>query len=109
MIKEQRQLGVDAMPTFISLMNWTDQGMRSARETTARAKAAGELASKMGGELKNVYWTVGQYDIVAVADFPDDETGTAFLLALAGQGNVRTTTLRAFNADQVSEIMNKLP
>ncbi|WP_173084809.1 GYD domain-containing protein [Phytohabitans rumicis] len=47
--------------------------------------------------------------MVAVADFPDDETGTAFLLALGGQGNVRTTTLRAFTADQLGEIMNKLP
>ncbi|MBB5791147.1 GYD domain-containing protein [Jiangella mangrovi] len=96
------------MPTFVSLINWTDQGVRQSKESLDRAKAAGELAERMGGSLKDVYWTVGPYDIVSVAEFPDDESGTAFLLAIAGQGNIRTTTLRAFDADEMRGILGKL-
>ncbi|RIQ36931.1 GYD domain-containing protein [Jiangella rhizosphaerae] len=96
------------MPTYISLINWTDQGVRQAKESLDRAKAAGELAERMGGTLKDVYWTVGPYDIVSIAEFPDDETGTAFLLAIAAQGNIRTATLRAFDAEEMSGIVGKL-
>jgi uncharacterized protein with GYD domain len=96
------------MPTFISLLNWTDEGVRSFRDTLERAKAAGELAERMGGKLKDVYWTVGPYDVVSVAEFPDDETGTAFLLALGSQGNIRTTTMRAFNRDEMAQVLSKV-
>jgi uncharacterized protein with GYD domain len=89
------------MPTYISLINWTEQGVRAAKDTAA--------AESMGGKIKDIYWTVGPYDIVVVAEFPDDATGTAFLLALGAQGNVRTTTLRAFDRDEVAEILQKLP
>jgi uncharacterized protein with GYD domain len=96
------------MPTFISLINWTDQGISHFKETVSRAQAATELADRMGGKIQNIYWTVGPYDIVTVADFPDDEAGTAFLLALGSQGNVRTTTMRAYDADGVTGIIGKL-
>jgi uncharacterized protein with GYD domain len=96
------------VPTYISLINWTDQGIRHSDETVQRARAAKELAQRMGGELSAIYWTVGAYDIVTVANFPDDETGTAFLLALGAQGNVRTTTLRAYDAEQMTGIIGKL-
>ena len=62
----------------------------------------------IASEIANIYWTVGQYDLVTVADFPDDETGTEFLLALGSQGNVRTTTLRAYNASEVAGVIGKL-
>jgi uncharacterized protein with GYD domain len=96
------------MATYISLINWTDQGIRSYKETVERAKAATALAERMGGTLKDVYWTVGEYDIVSIAEFPDDETGTAFLLAIGAQANIRTNTLRAHTADQMTEIIGKL-
>lgn len=96
------------MPTYISLINWTDQGIRTFKGSVDRSKAAAELAERLGGNLKEVYWTVGPYDLVAVAEFPDDETDTAFLLALGSQGNVRTVTLRAYNAEQVTGIMEKI-
>ncbi|SEE72157.1 GYD domain-containing protein [Jiangella alba] len=96
------------MPTFVSLINWTDQGVRQSKASLDRAKAAGELAERMGGTLKDVYWTVGPYDIVSISEFPDDESGTAFALAIAAQGNIRTTTLRAFGADEVRGILGKL-
>jgi uncharacterized protein with GYD domain len=96
------------VPTYISLINFTDQGIRTIRETTQRASAASRLATEMGGDLKGIYWTVGPYDIVTVSDFPDDETGTAFLLALGAQGNIRTTTMRAYTADEMTGIIGRL-
>lgn len=97
------------MPTFISLVNWTDQGVRNFRDTASRAAAARDLTARMGGEMREIYWTVGPYDIVVVADFPDEETGTAFLLALGSQGNIRTTTMRAFNSEEIQGILGKVP
>jgi uncharacterized protein with GYD domain len=97
------------MPTYISLINWTDQGIRAGKETLDRASAAAAAAESMGGKLKDIYWTVGEYDIVTVAEFPDDATGTAFLLALGSQGNIRSNTLRAFNRDEVAQILEKVP
>jgi uncharacterized protein with GYD domain len=97
------------MPTYISLSNWTEQGARDYKDTLDRAKAAAEAAKSMGGTLKDVYWTIGPYDLVVVAEFPDDETGTAFLLGVGSQGSIRTTTMRAFNSDEVAEILKKTP
>jgi uncharacterized protein with GYD domain len=96
------------MPTYISLISWTDQGIRSAKQTTERASAAADLAGRMGGEMKDIFWTVGAYDLVAISEFPDDETATAYLLNIGAQGNVRTTTLRAYNADEMSGILAKV-
>jgi uncharacterized protein with GYD domain len=97
------------MPTYISLINWTDQGIRTAKETLDRASAAAALAESLGGTIKDIYWTTGPHDIVTVAEFPDDATGTAFLLAAGSQGNLRTTTVRAFNHEEMAEILQKLP
>jgi uncharacterized protein with GYD domain len=95
------------MPRYISLVNWTDQGIRNFKATPDRANAARDLAGKMGGKLDEIYWTVGPYDLVVVTEFPDDETGTAFLLALGALGNVRTTTLRAFNTEEIARVISK--
>jgi uncharacterized protein with GYD domain len=96
------------MPTYISLINWTDQGVRNYADTVQRATEATEAAQRMGGQLPHVYWTVGPYDLVVVASFADDETATAFLLALGSRGNIRTTTLRAYEADDMTRILQKL-
>jgi len=96
------------MATYISLLNWTDQGIRNFSDTVRRSDDAKALAQRMGGSVTNIYWTVGQYDLVTIADFPDDESGTAFLLALGAQGNVRSTTLRAYNASEVAGVISKL-
>jgi uncharacterized protein with GYD domain len=63
----------------------------------------------MGGTVTAIYWTVGAYDLVTIGEFPDDETGSAFLLALGSQGNLRTTTTRAFDRDQMSGILGRPP
>jgi uncharacterized protein with GYD domain len=96
------------MASYITLVNWTDQGIREFKDTVSRTAAAKELAGRVGGQVKDVYWTLGPYDIVALGDFPDDETATAFMLALGSQGNTRSTTMRAFDSDQVQQIIAKL-
>ena len=96
------------MATYIVLSSFTDQGIRTVKDTTKRADAVRELAKKMGIDTKSLYWTVGQYDVVATFDAPNDEAMTALALALASQGNVRTQTLRAFTKDEVAGIIAKL-
>jgi uncharacterized protein with GYD domain len=93
------------MVTHISLVNWTEQGIKGYRDTVARADAANGLAAKFGGRMTSTWWTIGPYDLVAVTEFPDDESATAFALALGASGNVRTTTMRAFGADEMSSII----
>jgi uncharacterized protein with GYD domain len=96
------------MPTYITLMNWTDQGVKTARETVHRRDQADALAEKYGARIEQVYWTVGPYDIVTIIEAPDDESATAMLLELGSQGNLRTTTLRAYDRDQMSGIVQRL-
>lgn len=96
------------MATYIALINWTDQGVRTHKDSVERAESASQLAEKLGGSMDEVYWTVGPYDIVVRSQFPDDETATAFLLAVGEQGNVRTTSMRAFDADEMRAIEQKL-
>jgi uncharacterized protein with GYD domain len=96
------------MSTYVSLINWTEQGIRNFAQTAERSEATRELARSMGGEVKDIYWTMGPYDVVAIADFPDDESGTAFLLALGAQGNLRSTTMRAFDQEGIRSILGKL-
>jgi uncharacterized protein with GYD domain len=96
------------MPTYIALMNWTDQGVRNAKDTVNRYESARGQLEQSGVRLKDVYWTVGPYDLVTIAEAADDATAAAGLLALAGQGNLRTTTLRAFNADEMRGVVGKM-
>jgi uncharacterized protein with GYD domain len=96
------------MPTYITLMNWTDQGIRTASETVERRDKADELAAKYGVKLEQVYWTVGPYDIVSILEAPDEESATAFALKLGSQGNLRTTTLHAYDREEMSRIVQRL-
>jgi uncharacterized protein with GYD domain len=95
------------MATFITLVNWTEQGVRSYQDTTRRAKAFGAAAEALGAKLRDIYWTVGPYDMVVVVEAPDDETATAVLLQVSGVGNVRTVSLRAFGAAEMDAIIAK--
>jgi uncharacterized protein with GYD domain len=96
------------MATYVTLMNWTDQGIRTVRDTVQRRQQADELAQKHGATIEEVYWTVGPYDIVTIVEAPDDESVTAMLLELGSGGNLRTTTLRAYDGDQMSGIIQRL-
>ena len=96
------------MATYIILSSFTDQGIRNIAETTNRADAVREVAKKFGVATKEIYWTLGRYDVVALFDSPDDASITALALALGSQGNVRTQVLRAFNKDEMKGVLGKL-
>ncbi|MGF6757783.1 GYD domain-containing protein [Paraburkholderia sp. GAS334] len=93
------------MATYIELVNWTDQGARTAKDTIKRANAFKEVAAGMGVKVLSVQWTLGPYDIVITVDAPDDETVTRMGLMLALQGNVRSTTMRAFGEEEMGRII----
>ncbi len=96
------------MASYISLVNWTEQGIKGYRDTAKRAKDSNALAGKFGGRMVSVWWTIGPYDLVALSEFPDDKSATAFALALGSAGNIRTTTMRAFGADEMSAIVARV-
>ena len=96
------------MATYVALFNWTDQGIRNVTQTVNRYDKSTELAERHGVSFEQVYWTVGPYDIVAVFEAPDDESASAFLLELSSAGNLRTTTLRAYDREEMSGILERL-
>ena len=96
------------MATYIVLASFTDQGIRNIKDTTKRADAFKELAKSLGATVKDVYWTLGQYDVAAVVDAPDDAIVTALGLTLGKAGNVRTQTLRAFSRADMDAILGKV-
>src|SRR5262245_45005979 len=96
------------MATYIMLASFTDQGIRNVKDTVKRAEAFKEIAKGAGVKVRDLFWALGQYDVVAVADAPDDMTMTALGLTLGKSGNVRTQTLRAFSADEMSKILAKV-
>jgi uncharacterized protein with GYD domain len=95
------------MATYVSLINWTDQGIKNFRDTTQRAEDFTKLVERSGGRVRELLWTVGQYDIVSIVEFPDDEAGVAALLQVGSLGNIRSNTLRAFNAGEMTAIISR--
>ena len=96
------------MATFISTIKFTRQGFKAIGDTTKRATALKSAAKKMGVKVKDIYWTLGKYDGLLVLDAPDDETATALLLHLGSLGNVQTTTVRAFTATEMNNVLAKM-
>ncbi len=96
------------MPRYVVLVNWTEQGVRNVKETLQRTDSGSELAEKHGLKLEQAYWTVGPYDMVTIFEAPDDEALSAHLLEIGSLGNVRTTTLRAYNEEEMSGILQRL-
>jgi uncharacterized protein with GYD domain len=97
------------MPTYISLLNWTQQGIQTVRDAPARLDAGKQAIKAMGGELKGFYLVMGQYDFVLIAELPNDEAVATLLLSLGAQGNVRTTTMRAFTEEEYRKLVAALP
>ncbi len=91
------------MATFITLVNFTDQGIKAVKDSPARFDAFKTMAEKLGVSVKSVYWTVGHYDIVVVVE-GSDEAVTAALLKVGSLGNIRTQTLRGFSAEEFKKI-----
>ena len=96
------------MATYIVLNTFTEQGIRTVKDTVSRADAVRETARKFGVTVKEIYWTLGEYDVVALFEANDDASITAFTLALAAQGNVRTQMLRAMNRDEMRGVLAKI-
>ena len=97
------------MLNYVVLATFTDQGIRTVKDTTKRADMAKEAAERFGVKMREMYWTQGQYDIVTLCEAQDEASISAFGLALASQGNVRFQTLRAFSRDEMTGILSKLP
>jgi uncharacterized protein with GYD domain len=97
------------MPAYISLFNFTDQGIRNVKDTLERAKAVEQAIQSAGGRKIGLWWTHGQYDGVFIYEAPDDETVTQQLLAIGMQGNVRTVTMRCFSEEEMARIVQGLP
>ena len=96
------------MTTYLSLFNWTDQGIRTVKDSPKRLEATKKALKKLGGELKAFYMLQGHYDGVLIFDIPDEEAMTKFLLTTGTAGNIRTTTLRAFTEEEFLKHMAAL-
>ena len=96
------------MGTFITLINFTDQGIRNIKESPNRQAAAAKLAESMGGSMKAAYWTVGKYDMVVVFEGPE-EALAAMMYKVGSLGNIRSNTMRAFTPDEMQKILAKIP
>jgi uncharacterized protein with GYD domain len=96
------------MPTYIIIGTFTDQGIRSVKDTAKRAQALREMAKKIGLTVRDIFWTLGQYDVMAVLDAPDDEAVTALGLSIGALGNVRTQTLRALSENEMTRVLSKM-
>ena len=96
------------MPTYITLLKWTQQGVSKVRDSAKRLDAGRKAFKKAGAEIKDVYMTLGQYDLVCVIEAPDDEAYAKAILGLASQGNVSTETLKAFSEDQYRDIVGSV-
>jgi uncharacterized protein with GYD domain len=91
------------------MLNFTDKGIQNVKDTTKRAVAAKEAAKKIGVNMRDIFWTMGDCDLVCVLEAEDEQALTAFNLAIAMQGNVRSRSLRAFTAGEMDKILTKLP
>jgi uncharacterized protein with GYD domain len=97
------------MPTFISMLNWTDQGIRSVKDTPKRVQAAREMAKKYGVEIKQIFLTSGEFDILAVLEAPHYDNVAKYAMTAGLQGNVRSRTIRAWTEAEMVKLISELP
>lgn len=93
---------------YVTLMKFTEQGSKNVKGSVERTQQNRKLMEAAGGKLESTYWALGAYDLVAVTDWPDEESAMAFLLQLGAAGNVTTETLRAFDEAEMQRILSKL-
>ena len=96
------------MKRFITLLNFTDQGLATIQDSPDRAEAFTEMATAAGCKINALYWTIGGYDGLLSFDAPDEETATALMVKLASAGNVKTHTLQAFPQEGIQRILGKI-
>jgi uncharacterized protein with GYD domain len=97
------------MAKYVTLYQFTDQGIRNLKDSPARLRAAIKKAEGLGMKMIAVYYTEGPYDLIAISEASDERVATAFALATAAQGNVRSTTMRAFDPDEFEAILKMMP
>jgi uncharacterized protein with GYD domain len=97
------------MPTFIITLNWTDQGIRSVKDSPKRTAAARELGKKLGVDIKQLFLTTGDSDLLAIVEAPDGAHIAKFCLTLGGAGNARTRTVRAWPEAEAMKMISELP
>jgi uncharacterized protein with GYD domain len=96
------------MPTYLVLGTFTDQGIKHIKDTPKRAETVRAMASRLGITVKDLFWTLGQYDVATILEAPDEASVTALGLSLGALGNVRTQTLRAYSAAEIGPIIGKM-
>jgi uncharacterized protein with GYD domain len=96
------------MATYVSLVNFTEKGLHDVKETVKRAEGFKALAKKLGANVKEIIWTQGAYDIVAIIEAPDSVTASAVMLSVSKLGNVRGQTLHGFTAAEMEKILDKV-
>jgi uncharacterized protein with GYD domain len=94
---------------FIMSLNWTEQGIRHVKEAAKRAQAARDLAKKVGVEIKQVYLTSGESDLLAIVETANGDNMAKFAMALGMQGNVRSRTARAWTMEEFHKLVSDLP
>ena len=97
------------MPAYVSLFNFTEQGIHDIKHTHERAEAVRQAAKSVGGRVIGIWYLMGQYDGMIIFEGPDDETVLRQLVGSGLQGNLRTTTLRAFSEDEMAKVIGGLP
>ena len=97
------------MATYITTLKFTEKGIHGIRETGKHVAAFKAAVKKMGVKVTGTYWTLGYFDGVCIFEAPDDETATAAMLHLSAQGNVHTTTARAFDSAEIEKVVGLLP
>ncbi len=97
------------MPSYLSLINWTDQGVRNIKQSPERLDAAKAATMQAGGRMIFFYLTMGQYDLVTLSEFPNDDAAARFLLTIGSMGNIRSTTLKAFTEQEFRTLIASLP
>jgi uncharacterized protein with GYD domain len=96
------------MAMYVSLIQYTDQGIRNIKDTLKRHEAASTEAEKVGVKIANIFWTMGAYDLVVLFDAPNDEAVSAFMLKIGSLGNVKSQTMRAFRREEMEGILAKV-
>lgn len=96
------------MSHYILLLNWTDQGIRNVKDTIKRAESFKSYLEKKGGKLTDIFYTFGQYDLVLIVELPNDDEAMSVLLGTGALGNIRSTTLKAFNLEETRRIVENL-
>jgi uncharacterized protein with GYD domain len=97
------------MPIYVSLIKWTEEGVKNIKDSPARLKAAEKLTEAVGGKITHSYITMGEYDMVVITEATSEEAGTAALLSIASRGFVRTVTMRAFTPAEFAKILKQMP